>query len=290
MAGQVYDLGHLPADLEDRLLAETFEGTNNIADLRSFDQRLLTHPQPATAPQSYGMNGFQTINPRSNTQPLLVSHGLLEPVNRVIPMASGMNHSGFQAVATRHFDTGSGQALPICLDTGAFSSLVDRNVLATHFPHVPIQQMSSGVSMRGVGNATLVTTNCVTLTLNLRSLSGHFVQVRGEFHVLPVLAPNILVGANMLYEYGVTIDVGLMISRWGRTRTLVPCNIWRGAPRTHEVSHPPPTTSQSDGMNGVQTTNPRSIIYPLSVSEQLIDPTILEISRYQRLLNRQTPR
>lgn len=67
MAGQTYDLGHLPADLEDELLAEAFEGTNNSADLRSFDMRLLTHPRPATTSQSYSMNGLPTINPRWTT-------------------------------------------------------------------------------------------------------------------------------------------------------------------------------------------------------------------------------
>lgn len=120
-------------------------------------------------------------------------------MNRVIPKVAGTNYLSFSPVTTSNFNTRSGQALSICLDTGATCSIVGRNALATHFPYVPIQQISSGVLiLREVENGNIVSSSYVTLTLNLRSSSGRLVQVKGEFHVLPELASNLLVGADML--------------------------------------------------------------------------------------------
>lgn len=82
------------------------------------------------------------------------------------------------------------------------------------------------------------------------------------------------------YEYGVTIDVGRQASFWGRSGIVVPSNLLTGAPRTIEVAQPPTTTSQSDGMGGLQTIVPRWITRPLS-GRRLIYPEIFGTSYHE---------
>ena len=135
---------------------------------------------------------------------------VLEPVHPWPESAPGMAYTRFQPAEVLHVDDRTHKILSTCIDSGSPVSLIDRRVLRDWFPDTEIRKMSAGsLRLGGVSAGRMESQEFVVLNIQYKTTSGTFIRFTGEFHISSNdLHCNILVANDILYRYGVQIDVG----------------------------------------------------------------------------------
>ncbi len=118
-------------------------------------------------------------------------------------------HEWRYATANAHL-TVTASPQPICLDTGCTMSLVDQKFLAEQAPSISIQQMSSPITVRGLGTNRHELKDFITLDIHLPGDDKTAVITR-EVHIVEDLKAKMLLGIDVLGPERVLLNLNSRI-------------------------------------------------------------------------------
>jgi RNase H-like domain found in reverse transcriptase/Reverse transcriptase (RNA-dependent DNA polymerase)/Integrase zinc binding domain/Chromo (CHRromatin Organisation MOdifier) domain len=143
--------------------------------------------------------------------------------------ALGASFTRFTIARAQHHHRNGIDSISFGLDSCSPISLIDRTFYETYFSKsYPSSRTTVPISVSGIGGGQ-PSNEFAIIELRMRSVDGRYILIRGEFHVIPALSCNMLVGNDTLHTYLGRIDVGRQIATFGPARYRIPITVLKSA-------------------------------------------------------------
>lgn len=176
----------------------------------------------------------------------------------------GLAHQGWHYASLKASAIEKGEEFDICVDTGCSLGIVDQGFLNRHYPGAEIHKSKQPIKIRGIGSKIHQGSGFVTISLYLRGqldTKEARAQITREFHVVPDLRANVLLGIDTLVPEAMVIDLPSKALIIGSCRNLqVPVRVSTYNP-TASVVKPPKNDKSANSwiMRRVATDMPSSV-------------------------------
>jgi hypothetical protein len=119
----------------------------------------------------------------------------------------GLHFTRFIIAKTQHYPRDGGDPFSLALDSASPISLIGQKCYERHFATAQTRLAPIPINVSGVGGGQ-VSTGFAVLELRLRLTDKRHILMSGEFHIIPSLSCNLIVGNDTLHSYHGIIDVG----------------------------------------------------------------------------------
>lgn len=165
----------------------------------------------------------------------------IDKVSPVPPLAlgSGMNYRGYTNLQAQLKLNRDGESSTTCWDTGCNSSLISRTFLLKHLPDIEIRKMATPLRVKGIGDKIETSTEYVQLKMWVPGVDKEtgkpaYAVMERELHIVEALAPNILMGTDIMVPEKSTINLDKKTLFIGSCGVTIPVQV-RPRPGTHRT-------------------------------------------------------